>query len=62
MFVSFVELEQDTKKERIATDEFIKLLLSQFKTLIEFIYFALPSFDIPKDIVYVLENVKKPLL
>ncbi|ARJ57341.1 type ISP restriction/modification enzyme [Campylobacter cuniculorum] len=61
MFVSFVELEQDTKKERIATDEFIKLLPSQFKTLIEFIYFALPSFDIPKDIVYVLENVKKTL-
>ncbi len=60
LFVSFVENE-NLKLEKIPTTSFIDLLPKYFKTLNEFIYFSLPTFDMPQNVIYVLDNVKKTL-
>ncbi len=60
LFVSFVENE-NLELEKIPTTSFIDLLPKYFKTLNEFIYFSLPTFDLPQNVVYVLDNVKKTL-
>ncbi|EJA8605461.1 N-6 DNA methylase, partial [Campylobacter coli] len=42
-------------------ENFISFLPSTFRTLSEFVYFAIPSFSLPQDIKYTLENIKKTL-
>lgn len=60
LFVSFVENE-NLKLEKIPTTSFIDLLPKYFKTLNEFIYLSLPTFSLPQNVIYVLDNVKKTL-
>ncbi len=59
IFVSF--LENDIKIEQINAKHFIELLPNSFKTLNEFIYLTTPSIDLPQNILYALENVKKTI-
>ncbi|EJC8350171.1 N-6 DNA methylase, partial [Campylobacter coli] len=47
--------------EKIPIENFISFLPSTFRTLSEFVYFAIPSFSLPQDIKYTLENIKKTL-
>lgn len=60
LFVSLVENEK-FEIEKIPIELFNSFLPEYFKTLNEFLYFALPSFSIPKSVKYSLENVKKVL-
>lgn len=60
IFVSYVE-NDDYDLEKIPIENFISFLPSTFRTLSEFVYFAIPSFSLPQDIKYTLENIKKTL-
>lgn len=60
IFVSYVE-NDDYDLEKIPIENFISFLPSTFRTLSEFVYFAMPSFSLPQDIKYTLENIKKTL-
>ena len=60
IFVSYVE-NDDYDLEKIPVENFISFLPSTFRTLSEFVYFAVPSFSLPQDIKYTLENIKKTL-
>ncbi|MFK0440038.1 type ISP restriction/modification enzyme [Campylobacter jejuni] len=60
IFVSYVE-NDDYDLEKIPIENFISFLPSTFRTLSEFVYFAIPSFFLPQDIKYTLENIKKTL-
>ncbi|EDO9460710.1 N-6 DNA methylase, partial [Campylobacter coli] len=51
----------DYDLEKIPIENFISFLPSTFRTLSEFVYFAIPSFSLPQDIKYTLENIKKTL-
>ncbi|EPW9668383.1 TPA: N-6 DNA methylase [Campylobacter coli] len=59
-FVSYIE-NDDYDLEKIPIENFISFLPSTFRTLSEFVYFAIPSFSLPQDIKYTLENIKKTL-
>ncbi|EIY4198932.1 N-6 DNA methylase [Campylobacter coli] len=59
-FVSYIE-NDDYDLEKIPIENFISFLPSTFRTLSEFVYFAIPSFSLPWDIKYTLENIKKTL-
>ncbi|EAI8953921.1 DNA methyltransferase [Campylobacter coli] len=59
-FVSYIE-NDDCDLEKIPIENFISFLPSTFRTLSEFVYFAIPSFSLPQDIKYTLENIKKTL-
>ncbi|EAL2176298.1 DNA methyltransferase, partial [Campylobacter coli] len=58
--VSYIE-NDDYDLEKIPIENFISFLPSTFRTLSEFVYFAIPSFSLPQDIKYTLENIKKTL-
>ncbi len=60
IFVSYIE-NDDYDLEKIPIENFISFLPSTFRTLSEFVYFAIPSFSLPQDIKYTLENIKKTL-
>ncbi|EAL3390026.1 DNA methyltransferase [Campylobacter coli] len=60
IFVSYIE-NDDYDLEKIPIENFISFLPSTFRTLSEFVYFAIPSFSLPQDIKYALENIKKTL-
>lgn len=60
IFVSYIE-NDDYDLEKIPIENFISFLPSTFRTLSEFVYFAVPSFSLPQDIKYTLENIKKTL-
>lgn len=60
IFVSYIE-NDDYDLEKIPIENFISFLPSTFRTLSEFVYFAIPSFSLPGDIKYTLENIKKTL-
>ena len=60
IFVSYVE-NDEYDLEKIPIENFISFLPSTFITLSEFVYFAVPSFSLPQDIKYTLENIKKTL-
>lgn len=60
IFVSYIE-NDDYDLEKIPIENFISFLPSTFRTLSEFVYFAIPSFSLPWDIKYTLENIKKTL-
>lgn len=60
IFVSYVE-NDDYDLEKIPIENFISFLPSTFRTLSEFVYFSVPSFSLPQDIKYTLENIKKTL-
>ncbi|EHF8022841.1 N-6 DNA methylase, partial [Campylobacter coli] len=60
IFVSCIE-NDDYDLEKIPIENFISFLPSTFRTLSEFVYFAIPSFSLPQDIKYTLENIKKTL-
>lgn len=60
IFVSYVE-NDDYDLEKAPIENFISFLPSTFRTLSEFVYFAVPSFSLPQDIKYTLENIKKTL-
>lgn len=60
IFVSCVE-NDDYDLEKIPIENFISFLPSTFRTLSEFVYFAILSFSLPQDIKYTLENIKKTL-
>lgn len=60
IFVSYIE-NDDYDLEKIPIENFISFLPSTFRTLSEFVYFAMPSFSLPQDIKYTLENIKKTL-
>ncbi|EJJ8205045.1 N-6 DNA methylase [Campylobacter coli] len=60
IFVSYIE-NDDYDLEKIPIENFISFLPSIFRTLSEFVYFAIPSFSLPQDIKYTLENIKKTL-
>ncbi|HBK1856900.1 TPA: N-6 DNA methylase [Campylobacter coli] len=60
IFVSYIE-NDDYDLEKIPIENFISFLPSTFRTLSEFVYFAIPSFFLPQDIKYTLENIKKTL-
>ncbi|EFS9253887.1 N-6 DNA methylase [Campylobacter upsaliensis] len=59
-FVSYIE-NDDYDLEKIPIENFISFLPSTFRTLSEFVYFSVPSFSLPQDIKYTLENIKKTL-
>ncbi|EAI8232455.1 DNA methyltransferase [Campylobacter upsaliensis] len=60
IFVSYIE-NDDYDLEKIPIENFISFLPSTFRTLSEFVYFSVPSFSLPQDIKYTLENIKKTL-
>ncbi|ENM4760289.1 N-6 DNA methylase [Campylobacter upsaliensis] len=60
IFVSCIE-NDDYDLEKIPIENFISFLPSTFRTLSEFVYFSVPSFSLPQDIKYTLENIKKTL-
>ncbi|MCR2104716.1 N-6 DNA methylase [Campylobacter upsaliensis] len=60
IFVSYIE-NNDYDLEKIPIENFISFLPSTFRTLSEFVYFSVPSFSLPQDIKYTLENIKKTL-
>ncbi|MBF7068531.1 type ISP restriction/modification enzyme [Campylobacter volucris] len=60
IFVSYIE-NDNYDLEKIPVENFISFLPSTFRTLSEFVYFAIPSFSLPQDIKYTLENIKKTL-
>lgn len=60
IFVSYIE-NDGYDLEKIPVENFISFLPSTFRTLSEFVYFAIPSFSLPQDIKYTLENIKKTL-
>ncbi|ECC1825649.1 N-6 DNA methylase, partial [Campylobacter coli] len=60
IFVSYIE-NDDYDLEKIPIENFISFLPNTFRTLSEFVYFAVPSFSLPWDIKYTLENIKKTL-
>lgn len=60
IFVSYIE-NGDYDLEKIPIENFISFLPSTFRTLSEFVYFSVPSFSLPQDIKYTLENIKKTL-
>ncbi|EOX7446287.1 type ISP restriction/modification enzyme [Campylobacter coli] len=60
IFISYIE-NDDYDLEKIPIENFISFLPSTFRTLSEFVYFAIPSFSLPQDIKYTLENIKKTL-
>ncbi|EAJ7571231.1 DNA methyltransferase [Campylobacter upsaliensis] len=60
IFVSYIE-NDDYDLEKIPIENFISFLPSTFRTLSKFVYFSVPSFSLPQDIKYTLENIKKTL-
>ncbi|EKM3877662.1 N-6 DNA methylase [Campylobacter upsaliensis] len=60
LFVSFVEDENFSFNEN-ETQNFISHLPRNFKTLSEFIYLAMPNFDLPKQVKQALKNIQKTI-
>ena len=60
IFVSYME-NDDYDLGKIPVENFISFLPRTFRTLSEFVYFSVPSFSLPKDVIYTLDNVKKTL-
>lgn len=58
IFVSYVE-NDDYGLEKIPIENFISFLPTTFRTLSEFVYFAIPSFSLPQDIKKTLSLIDK---
>jgi len=63
LLVAHIEMKEDENARKIdESDDFINFLPSEFALLAEFLYFSTPSFNIPVDISYTIENIKKTVV
>ncbi len=63
LLVAHVEMQEDENGRKIdESDDFINFLPSEFALLAEFLYFSTPSFNIPQEIQYTIENIKKTIV
>lgn len=60
IFVAYLE-NNNLDIDKIPAENFMSLLPHIYKTLTEFIYFSIPSYAIPQEVLYVLENIKKTI-
>jgi len=63
LLVAHIEVKEDENGRKIdESDNFINFLPSEFALLTEFLYFSIPSFNIPQEIQYIIENIKKTIV
>ena len=63
LLVAHIEMKEDENGRKIdESDDFINFLPSEFALLAEFLYFSTPSFNIPQEIQYTIENIKKTIV
>lgn len=63
LLVAHIEMKDDKNARLIdESDDFINFLPSEFALLAEFLYFSTPSFSVPVDVSYTIENIKKTVV
>jgi predicted helicase len=63
LLVAHIEMKDDENARLIdESDDFINFLPSEFALLAEFLYFSTPSFSVPVDVSYTIENIKKTVV
>lgn len=63
LLVAHIEMKDDGNIRKIdESDDFINFLPNEFALLAEFLYFSTPSFSIPADVEYTIENIKKTIV
>jgi len=63
LLVAHIEMKDDVNARQIdESDDFINFLPNEFALLAEFLYFSTPSFNIPYDVQFTIENIKKTIV
>ena len=63
LLVAHIEMKEDENGRTIdESDDFINFLPNEFALLAEFLYFSTPSFNIPQEIQYTIDNIKKTIV
>jgi len=63
LLVAHIEMKDDENARKIdESDDFINFLPNEFALLAEFLYFSTPSFNIPYDVQFTIENIKKTIV